>query len=275
MKVIEQFIEAKSHDGRACEDAVFFSPAYAAVIDGATDKTGRTFAGLPGGLFAARSILATLAGLDADLDIQDFVDEIGNGLLRDIAREARDFDPHLEDGPSATLVVYSPARREVWRVGDGSWAIDGRANLGERTIDRTAASARAAFLRARLLRGATLEELRMRDDGRTFILPLLNAQHAFRNLDDPTEPFGFGAIDGRPVPDRYLERWSVSDASEVILASDGYPDLCASLSQTEDKLKHEIERDPLRIGRFPSTKGIGLKAASFDDRAYLRLSVKP
>jgi len=274
MNIIEQLVEAKSRDGRESEDVIFSSPAYAAVIDGATDKTGRTFAGLPGGLFAARSILRTIASLDAGLDIRSFVDGLSQGLLQDIARAAPGFDPRTDDGPSATVVVYSPARREVWRVGDASWAADGAVHLGDSPIDRATASARAAFLRARIIQGVPVERLRAHDEGRAFIRPLLDMQHAFRNVDAPDEPFGFGAIDGRPVPDRYLEAWPVPDAVEIILASDGYPALFPTLSQTEAQLCSEIERDPLRIGRFPATKAVAPDATSFDDRAYLRLSVK-
>lgn len=274
MNIIEQLVEAKSRDGRESEDVIFSSPAYAAVIDGATDKTGRTFAGLPGGLFAARSILRTIASLDAGLDIRSFVDGLSQGLVEDIARVAPGFDPRTDDGPSAALVVYSPARREVWRVGDASWAADGAVHLGDSPIDRATASARAAFLRARIIQGVPVERLRAHDEGRAFIRPLLDMQHAFRNVDAPDEPFGFGAIDGRPVPDRYLEAWPVPDAVEIILASDGYPALFPTLSQTEAQLCSEIERDPLRIGRFPATKAVAPDATSFDDRAYLRLSVK-
>ena len=273
MNIVEQLVEAKSRDGRESEDAIFFSPAYAAVIDGATDKTGRPFAGLPGGLFAARSILRTIARLDPGLDIRAFVDGLAQGLLQDIARAAPGFDPRAEDGPSASLVVYSPRRREVWRVGDASWAADGAVHLGDSPVDRATSSARAAFLRARLIQGVPVERLRAQDDGRALIRPLLDMQHAFRNVDAPDEPFGYGAIDGRPVPQRYLEKWEVPDAREIILASDGYPALFPSLMQTEEHLRAELERDPLRIGRSASTKGVAPGAVSFDDRAYLRLAV--
>src|SRR5690606_26026180 len=146
---------------------------------------------------AARSILRTMERLDPGLDIRGFVDGLSQGLRKDIARASPGFDPRTDDGPSATLVVYSPARREVWRVGDASWAADGAVHLGDSPIDRATASARAAFLRARLLQGVALERLRAQDDGRALVLPLLDVQHAFRNVDAADEPFGFGAIDGR------------------------------------------------------------------------------
>ena len=152
------------------------------------------------------------------------------------------------------------------------WWLDA-VHLGDSPVDRATSSARAAFLRARLIQGVPVERLRAQDDGRALIRPLLDMQHAFRNVDAPDEPFGYGAIDGRPVPQRYLEKWEVPDAREIILASDGYPALFPSLVQTEEHLRAELERDPLRIGRSASTKGVAPGAVSFDDRAYLRLAV--
>lgn len=273
MKVIERFIEGKAKYGRPCEDAIFFSTSLAAVIDGATDKTGRTVAGVSGGVFASHSILKTLEALDPRIGIVEFAEALSSGLAKDIAREAPDLDPRTEDGPSATIVAYSAARREVWRVGDTSWATTESTMTGSRAFDRAAARARSALLRARIRMGATIEMLQKDDAGRAFILPMLTLQHVFRNLQDPTEPFSFGSIDGNPVPAMHLECWPIPDATELVLASDGYPRVFGTLMETEAYLKADIKRDPLRIGRHPSTKGVAPDATSFDDRAYLRLAL--
>ena len=140
MNIVEQLVEAKSRDGRESEDAIFFSPAYAAVIDGATDKTGRPFADLPGGLFAARSILRTIARLDPGLDIRAFVDGLAQGLLQDIARAAPGFDPRAEllaANRDRVRIVRDPreAVRDVDLVATDVWASMGH----ERELNKRSA----------------------------------------------------------------------------------------------------------------------------------------
>lgn len=274
MKVVERFLCGKAEARQPCEDAIFINDAFAAVIDGATAKDGRRFGEGSSGLFAARSILASLAGLDPGAAIRDFVAHVSEALARDIAREAPGFDLRGGDGPSATVVAWSAARREVWRVGDASWATPGTSNPGRKAIDDVAAHARAAFLRARLLRGDVVDMLARDDPGRTLVLPLLSIQHVFRNLDDPDEPLAFGAIDGTPVPERFQECWHVPDADELVLASDGYPAVLPTLDEAEAHLAATLARDPLRIGAMPSTKGVVPGTDSFDDRAYLRIATR-
>jgi hypothetical protein len=45
VKVAEQFLRAKTRRDKDCEDGIVVAEAYAAVIDGATDKTGFRFDG--------------------------------------------------------------------------------------------------------------------------------------------------------------------------------------------------------------------------------------
>jgi len=102
------------------------------------------------------------------------------------------------------------------------------------------------------------------------MLPLLETQHVFRNRDD--SPYGFGAIDGTKVPRRFRERFPVTGASAVVMASDGYVEPAESLEEAERHLARLLREDPLRLGPPPGTKGCAPGATSFDDRAYLRLT---
>lgn len=274
MKVLERFVRGKAGAQRPCEDAIFVNDAFAAVIDGATAKDDRRFGEGSSGLFAARSIVESLATLDPDADIRDFVAHVSEALARDLARAVPGFDLRTGDGPSATVVAWSAARREVWRVGDAAWAMPGASHPAGKAIDEVAARARAAMLRAALLRGDDADVLARDDPGRALVFPLLSIQHVFRNLDDPGEPLAFAAIDGTPVPARFLECWHVPEAEELVLASDGYPEVLPTLAESEAHLAASLARDPLRIGDRPSTKGVGPGAESFDDRAYLRIATR-
>ena len=271
--MIEQFVEGKYPTPRVCEDVIAVTADFAAVIDGATDKRGIDFDGRTGGRLAAEAVRDAVLGLDRQAGIADFVREATAVLAERVASVAVDFDLPTDDGPSASFVAYSDARREVWRVGDCSWMSGAGAFPGGKRIDSICAGARSALLRALQEQGIDQDQLLSEDPGREMILPLLRNQHVFRNLPDPSSYLSFGAIDGREVPDRFLEVWPAEKVSEVILASDGYPELKSTLALTEEALEDELARDPLRIGRHPATKGLAPGLRSFDDRAYLRIGV--
>ena len=61
------------------------------------------------------------------------------------------------------------------------------------------------------------------------------------------------------------------EADEIILASDGYPNLFDTLKESEFFLKKVINEDPMLIRLFKSTKGVQKGQDSFDDRAYVRV----
>lgn len=65
--------------------------------------------------------------------------------------------------------------------------------------------------------------------------------------------------------------WSVPDGAEVVLASDGYPELCCTLEESEERLCAVIAEDPMCVGRNIGTKGIMDGMESFDDRGYVRI----
>jgi glycerophosphoryl diester phosphodiesterase len=57
---------------------------------------------------------------------------------------------------------------------------------------------------------------------------------------------------------------------EIVLASDGYPFLCKTLEESEQRLAQQKSEDPLNIGAFKATKAFTKENNSFDDRAYIR-----
>jgi glycerophosphoryl diester phosphodiesterase len=103
-------------------------------------------------------------------------------------------------------------------------------------------------------------------------LPLLNRQKMFLNIGTISE-FSYIAVCGVPFPENVtIEPIPVPlDLTEVVLATDGYPKVAATLAASEEILREALERDPLCIGVARSTKGIQRGNVSFDDRAYLRV----
>ncbi|MFE9968093.1 hypothetical protein OG894_42735 (plasmid) [Streptomyces sp. NBC_01724] len=137
-------------------------------------------------------------------------------------------------------------------------------------MDDVLAGTRAVYLHCLLAVGQTAEELAAQDPdpGRQIILPVLKQQGLLANQPGP---FGYGVLDGSRVPEPYIEVIPLDGAHEVVLASDGYLTASPTLDEAERALAASIALDPLRITN-PGTKAVEPDRASFDDRAYVRLT---
>ena len=84
----------------------------------------------------------------------------------------------------------------------------------------------------------------------------------------------YAVIDGFPIPENRVPVITLDFRPwDVVLATDGYPFLCPTLQESEDKLRQQRETDPLNIGTFKATKAFTPSNNSFDDRTYIRFSV--
>lgn len=270
MKIIEQFICGKKGDPGLCEDVIVTTTDFMAVIDGATSKTCPKLAGMSGGRFAAQVAADTIRALAADIDGHSTINQITQ-RLRTATASYMDVDA-VGEKPACCLAIYSRARREIWRVGDIGILQDGAESFLPKSIDDVTSSARAAMIEALLREGETVGSLQADDKGRQFIFPLLQRQHLFANRADAGN-FGFGVMNGDTVPDKFVDVIPAAGAQEIVLASDGYPFLFATLAQSEEKLAHVLRDDPLLYKIHRSTKGMQAGQVSFDDRSYLRFSV--
>ncbi|MFI7135548.1 hypothetical protein ACIBQ1_58560 [Nonomuraea sp. NPDC050153] len=250
----------------------------AAVIDGVTDKSGRDYGGASGGALAADRVAQTLATLPSGVSVAEAVAAVSAELM-ELRRKWSVAEDDLL-APAAVAAVVWPRRKLVWRVGDVHVALghrDGgwRRHAGGKLIDTVLAGARAAYLHCLLLQGERPEDLAAGDPGRALIRPVLERQAVLANRDD-AGPFGYGLLDGRPVPERFVETFALTDdVCEVVLASDGYLGPARTLSGAEAELQVSLRADRLRIMEHAATKAVAAGAESFDDRSYLRLSRRP
>jgi len=267
MRIVEQLLRSRWGDPGGGEDVIAVAPGHVAVIDGATSRAADD-APATRGRFAATILAESLAEVPLEADARsafDFMtrrlsDHLDESQLRDPARR-----------PSAAAVIVSVPRREVWRVADCSYLINGRPFLTGMDVDRYSAGCRAAFLEASLAAGSSIEEFRKHDIGADLIRPLVRAAAYLRNQETPSQ-WAYGALDGTPIPTRFLEvRRLPNDETEVVLASDGYPAPKASLLESENALKELLAEDPLMFRRHQGTRGMMEGMESFDDRAYLRI----
>lgn len=257
------------------EDCIHTSPFFVAVIDGTTSKTARRWGEKTGGQVCAQIIDQVLSQLSGDITARQAVDAI-TARIKDFYEEQGVLELVRED-PSqrvtAALVVASLPRREIWFIGDCQCMLDDRLLQNTKPVDDITAQARAMFLETELQKGATIEELRQNDTGRAFILPLLKQQQLFQN-NPAAGPYWYPIIDGFTVPDDGIRVEPIPGGTQtVVLASDGYPVLKDSLETSEQELQRILEGDPLLFRSYKATKGVQDGSVSYDDRAYIKLSI--
>lgn len=273
MELIEQYLNSKTGDLATCEDAIFVNEHFAAVIDGVTSKSERLWGGKTSGQVAARLVVETLPHLGPTVSALEAFAAI-NQAFRDLY-ESVGLAAEVEKNPvercATCVLVYSRYHHQIWSVGDSQALVDGQLFCRSKASDDLLANVRAFYLETELLLGKTIADLQENDTGREFITPLLKRDRLFQN--NPAYPeYGAWVMDGFFDPAQGVQVIEVpKKARELILASDGYPEVFPTLVQTEKRLAEILDRDPLLFREFKSTKGLQKGQVSFDDRSYLRL----
>ncbi len=264
MKILEQFIKGKALDESLCEDKYFYNENFIVVADGVTAKDKILFNGETGGRVAARLVCEAVADFDYDIEALT--------ATRVLTEKIKKLCEENKDGGSAavSVIIYSKHRNEIWSIGDCQCIINGEVFTHSKEIDRIVSDMRALVLEIARFEGATDEELSQKDVGREFILPVIKKQKLFANGEGR---FAYAVVNGAPVHENNIVIHKVKSGDEIVLASDGYPELCGTLAQSEEKLQRELKINPLCDGDYRSTKGIQKNCVSFDDRTYIRFRV--
>ncbi|MCD8318419.1 MAG: hypothetical protein LUC45_06115 [Paraprevotella sp.] len=274
MKVIESFQRAKVRDGM-CEDGIVTTDDFAAVIDGSTSKGTLRFGKKTSGRMAMELLCEELTSLPAECSVVQAVSQLTSCLRQyyqqhDLYEEAVRYG---ENRLTASTVIYSRHRREVWMIGDCLCRFNGQTYENPKAVDRILSGIRADILRYLLQKGHSISDLQHSAWGRKWIFPYLKDQCSFQNATD-AGPFCYTVLDGFPVDMKRIRLLSVPmDSADLVLASDGYPVLADTWTESERILADLLERDPLCIYKNPSTKGLIDGNISFDDRTYLRISL--
>jgi hypothetical protein len=254
------------------EDRVVVSDHHVVVVDGASDPTGLRVDGDTGGSWVAQVAAESLRHLPADTSAAQAV-ELASKAVRDgLARHAPDRLALGARRPFCHLVVYAPARRELWRLGDGHFRVGSQVHLGSKEVDDVAYRFRRAVLSAHLEAGVAIETLARTDPGTAAATALYAQQHRFQNLP-AAAPFAYGCIDGTEVDPSHLEIVAVPIGVELVLASDGYFDLTGDLARAETSLAAAVATDPLSINEPLWRFGKGVQPGNLapDDRSWVRL----
>lgn len=277
MQIIEQSSIPKSPD-RKNEDGLVVTSDFIAVIDGSTSKTRRRVCPLMGnGRYAMRLISSYIRKMPANISCHQFC----RGVTAYIQRRYRypilpfltpegriqRFREHPEERLTASAIVYSRVRREVWMIGDCQCLANGQHYDNPKPYEQRLAEMRAHRANQLLAEGNTVEQLLQGDPAREVIIAPLIETMRQQNVT-------FAVIDGFPIAEQFVPVFTLDfQPWELVFASDGYPFLCPTLAESESRLAHQRQTDPLNIGEFKATKAFIEGYNSFDDRTYIRFTV--
>lgn len=242
---------------------------FIAVVDGVTSKTDYFHLGKTTGRVAMEIVKKQIEELPPTAKLEEFVQNVNKGFAS-LYREVDFPYEKKKNGFQAVSVIYSNFYREIWLIGDCQLVIDGKSYTNPKKSDSILAEMRSLILKINELKGNEISG--HRDEGRELILPWIVESAIFANCDIPE--FGYAVLNGEDIPESLLKVFPLDEGyHEIILASDGYPRLEDTLEKTEDRLKEQIDTDPMCYKDFHSTKGIIGNSKSFDDRTYIRFVI--
>lgn len=287
MKIIESSIIGKKSP-EACEDGMVVTDDFIAVIDGSTSKTPKHLnPDMKNGRYAMMLISEYIREeLKADASVDDFCQGVTayiyNKVYEKLGVEER-LKKHPEERLTASAILYSRTRNEVWMVGDCQAIIDGKLYENGKPYEQEIARKRVELIE----QGLSPAEARKQIEP-LLIKAMLSGQNQTYTVIDGFPIYREGvkvvsvsvsssvqdsvpASDSVPCSDSASASGTIpSSSSEIVLASDGYPFLKPTLAASEAALAEQIANDPQNIRSFIATKGIVEGNKSFDDRTYIR-----
>ena len=278
MKIIESSIIGKK-SSEACEDGMVVTDDFIAVIDGSTSKTPKHLnPDMKNGRYAMMLISEYIREeLKADASVDDFCQGVTayiyNKVYEKLGVEER-LKEHPEERLTASAILYSRTRNEVWMVGDCQAIIDGKLYENGKPYEQEIARKRVKLIE----QGLSPAEARKQIEP-LLIRAMFSGQNQNYTVIDGFPIYQEGvkvvALKMKPASSSievYFQEQTkpVSSPNEVVLASDGYPFLKPTLAASEAALAEQIANDPQNIHSFIATKGIVEGNKSFDDRTYIR-----
>jgi len=276
MKLIEKNLIGKRKNPALCEDGIFFSLHFAAVIDGCSSHKLPLYEGKSSGVIAKDLILEVLDILPPESTMEETFFAFNTALAswyqeHDLLEVMRN-DPSMRC--SAYIAMISKARREVWILGDCQARIAEQVYTIHKPIDTLMENLRALYIEAELQGGKSEEALAQNmDPVQKKLSTQMAYQPRFQNSTQQTS-FSYYVLDGFFTHVSAVQVVKLQGLNrEVALASDGYPHLLGSLLSSEESLASLLYHDPLCFRENRSTKGFERGNVSFDDRSYLRVIV--
>lgn len=277
MKVIESKIEGKKSP-ESCEDGLVVTADFIAVIDGSTSKTPHHLSpDMKNGRYAMVLISEYIQHeLKPESTVEDFCEGVTSYIYNKVYRQQgieEQMQAHPEERITASAILYSKAKNEVWMVGDCQAIIDGKLYENNKPFEDIVARRRVELIR----QGFTPQEARKTIEP-LLIQAMLEGQNKTYTVIDGFPIYQKGVkVVSLNAPQKNVET-DVADSlplptKEIVLASDGYPFLKPTLTESEEALAHLLAYDPQCTHEFIGTKGIVVGNKSFDDRTYIRFQI--
>ena len=297
MDIIESIIIGKKSQ-EACEDGMVITDDFIAVIDGSTSKTPKHLnPDMKNGRYAMMLISEYIREeLKADASVDDVCQGVTayiyNKVYEKLGVEER-LKEHPEERLTASAILYSRTRNEVWMVGDCQAIIDGKLYENGKPYEEKIARKRVELIEqglspaeARKQIEPLLIEAMLSGQNQTYTVidgfpiyregvKVVSVSDSCSVQDSVPASNSVPASDSVPCSDSVSASGTfLVSSSEIVLASDGYPFLKPTLAESEAALAEQIANDPQNIHSFIATKGIVEGNKSFDDRTYIRFSVE-
>lgn len=273
VKIIESFIKGKKNNKELCEDGLVITENYISIIDGVTSKGNTLWQNMTSGVYVKKLLINAINNMSPNLKAEDSILYL-NTLIKEEYEKSNMYEyvkEHPEERLQANLIVFNISKNEIWMWGDCQALINKKLYHKEKKIDKILSEARSLFVDLELKNGKTVEDIIKNDTGRKYILPLLKQSIVYNNT---IGEYGYNVLDGFEIMPKSVIKIKVKENDEIVLASDGYPVLKNSLKESEEKLLEILEKDPLLINIYKSTKGLQQGNISYDDRTYIKFVVK-
>lgn len=293
MKIIESCIIGKKSQ-EACEDGMVVTDDFIAVIDGSTSKTPKHLnPDMKNGRYAMMLISEYIQEeLKADVSVDEFCQGV-TAYIYNKVYEKLGVEERLKERPeerlTASAILYSRTRNEVWMVGDCQAIIDGKLYENGKPYEEKIARKRVELIEQGLSPAEARKQIEpllikamLSGQNQTYTVidgfPIYREGVKVVSVSDSSSVQGsVSSSDSSSVQDPVSCSGSASasdtipsSSSEIVLASDGYPFLKPTLAASEAALAEQIANDPQNIRSFIATKGIVEGNKSFDDRTYIR-----
>lgn len=263
MKIVEEYLLGKYKDSMGCEDGYYINDKFVVVVDGATSQKEHLWDGKASGEYAKDLILEAMKTMPADTDCDSCF-----GILHGVLKSQ--FEMHkavpIWEELRASLLVYSDCFQEIWCLGDCNFMVNGRLYENGKKVDTIIAEVRSMLIRSMLAEGKSEEELLRKDVSRDLIMELIKRQYYLENMDCE---FGYPELNSTSLNSNMIKRQKVKKGDRVILATDGYPELKATLEESEEEVKRVLREDPLCYKIYKTTKGLQENLVNYDDRCYV------
>jgi len=270
MKILEQSVIPKS-PAKKSEDGIVVTNNFIAVIDGSTSKTQRRHCPwMSNGRYAMQIVSRYIRRMPPDISCRQFCKGVTHAIARHywLRFPQKRMAEHPEERLTASAVIYSRRRHEVWLVGDCHCLIGNQYYDNPKPYEQPLAEMRAEKVRELLDSGVAQHDLlQSHDPAREVMIPTMLEDMKNQNITYPV-------IDGFPIPQQLVPVITLNfQPWDIVLASDGYPFLEPTLAASEARLEEQRQNDPLNIGTFKATKAFVEGNNSFDDRSYIRFRV--